>query len=129
MRRLVLASALVLLAVPACKHPGSAKLEGHWRGVRAEGVSPESQNAANAFAGATEIVARGDQIAISTPASKKQQSAYTVDAEDKTSLVIHTEKDGVNARETFTFGDDGKSMAWKVDERRTITFQRVPDPK
>jgi len=46
-RRIVLA--LAILAT-SCKHPGSAKLEGRWRGTRAEGVGPAVQEAANTFA-------------------------------------------------------------------------------
>lgn len=116
---------IALLALAGCKSAGSAKLEGRWRGQRADGVSPELQSQADAFASATEIIARGDQIAISTPANKGIQSAYVVDAEDKTSVVIHTEKDGPNARERFTFTSDGKSMTWKLDDRRGILFQKV----
>jgi len=120
------AIAIAFVAI-ACKHPGSAKLEGHWRGTRAEGVSPAAQDAANSFAMNTEITARGDKITISTPAGKGQQSTYVVDDENKTTVVLHTEKDGVNAKETLAFSEDGKSMVWRIGEGRSITFARVKD--
>jgi hypothetical protein len=122
------AAALVLLLhLVACKHPGSQKLEGRWRGTRAEGGPPDQQTNATAFATGTEIIARGDQIAVTTPAGKPIQATYFVDVEDARSVVIHTDKDGPGARETFTFTDDGKQMTWRVDQGqgRTITFQRV----
>ena len=123
MRNVALLS-LVVLAFVACKHPGSPKLEGRWRGTKADGVSGDAQNGANIFAMGTELVARGNQIAITTPAGKPQQGTYFVDSEEKNTVVIHTDKDGPQ-RETFTFSDDGKTMTWRLDERRSITFQRI----
>ena len=119
MRPLVLASILVLAG---CKHPGSLKLEGHWKGQNATGVPPESQINATIYAQGTEIIARGNQISISTPAAKNVTATYFVDKEDATSLVIHTDKD--NSSETFTF-QDAKTMTWKVDERRAILFKKL----
>ena len=130
MRTHVFAAALVLLAplalfASACKHAGSQKLEGRWKGTRAEGTSADQQLNANAFANATEIIARADQIAVTTPLSRPIQATYTVDSEDKNTVVIHTDKDGASSRETFTFSDDGNTMTWKVDPGRSITFTRV----
>jgi hypothetical protein len=105
-----------------CKHPGSQKLEGHWKGQNALGVSPEHQINANVYATGTEIVARGNQISISTPAAKNVTATYVVDKEDATSLVIHTDKD--NSSETFLFTDP-KTMQWKVDDRRVIVFKKI----
>jgi hypothetical protein len=124
MRTLVAAALLALLA-GGCKHAGSAKLEGRWRGMKADGVPAEQQVVANVFATGTEIIAKGDQIAVTTPVGKPVQGTYFVDSEDKNSVVIHTDKDGPSAHETFTFTDDGRMMTWKVDAIRTITFQRV----
>ena len=123
MRKLVLVAALAALS---CKPAGSSKLEGHWRGTRAEGAPVGSEDAANVFATSSEIIARGNQIAVSTPGSK-QQGTYFVDAEDKNTVVIHTDKDGPDAKETFTFGEDGKTMIWKLGEGRAIHFQKLPN--
>lgn len=105
-----------------CKHPGSQKLEGHWKGQTALGVAPEHQINANVYAAGTDIIARGNQISISTPATKNVTATYVVDKEDATSLVIHTDKD--NTSETFLF-TDAKTMQWKVDERRVIVFKKI----
>lgn len=128
MRKLVLAVAIAALSsAGGCKHPGSAKLEGHWRGTRAEGVGAAAQDAANAFATQTEITARGNVITVSTPQSKGQQGTYVVDDENKTTLVLHTDKDGPASRETFSFAEDGKTMTWRLDEGRSIVFQKLKD--
>jgi len=124
---LTLVAALAASAA-ACKRSsaGSAKLEGRWRGTRADGVTaPEAQLPATVFATGTEIIARGNQIAVTTPSGKPQQATYFVDSEEKNSVVIHTDKDGPAARETFMFSDDGKTMMWRIDERRSIVFQRI----
>lgn len=118
---------VLLLALAACKGGGSAKLEGRWRGVRADGVAPSTQEAANAFAAGTEIVARGDKVTISAPGSKGESSAYVIHEETKTTLVLHTERDGETAKETFAFSEDGKVMTWRLGEGRTVTFQKVKD--
>ena len=133
MRRIVLALILVggSLAVAAtgsgCKHAGSAKLEGRWRGTRAEGVSPQVQEAANTFATLTEITARGSIITITTPGGKGQQAPYVVDDEKGSIVVLHTERDGAANKETFQFGDDGKTMTWRLGEGRSIVFQKLKE--
>jgi hypothetical protein len=120
-------AACAALGTPAlgCKHSGSAKLEGRWRGTRAEGVPADKQAEANSFALATDLVARGNQIAITTPTRQPRQGTYVIDSEEKDTLVIHTDKDGPQ-RETFVFAPDGKTMTWRLDEKRSITFQRLP---
>ena len=130
MRKLVLAAGVAfatMLFASGCKHPGSQKLTGRWKGSKADGVSADQQMNANVFASGTEIIAKDDQIAVTTPIGKPVQATYTVDSEDKTSVTIHTDKDGPAQRETFTFSDDGNTMTWKVDpgSGRTITFARV----
>lgn len=127
MRPLLLAlsaAAAFALAGPlaGCKHPGSAKLEGHWKGQRAEGVSADALVSANVFAVGSEIVVKGNQITISTPTSKNVTATYFVDKEEPTTVVIHTDKDATS--ETFDFTDT-KTMSWRVDEKRSIVFKKV----
>lgn len=131
MRKLVLALAVgalsvALTATMGCRHPGS-KLEGHWRGTRAEGVGAGAQDAANAFATHTEILAKGASLTITTPGAAPQQASFVVDSENPTTVVVHTDKDGVDKKETFAFSDEGKTMVWRLGEGRTITFQRQKD--
>ena len=127
MRKLVLAlvigGALLGVSATGCKHP-SSKLEGHWKGTRADGVAAGAQDAANAFATHTEIVARGNAISISTPGSKGQQATFVVDSESPSVVLVHTEKDGPANKETFSFTEDGKTMTWRLGDGRTITFQK-----
>lgn len=120
--------AFALFACAGCGHKGSAKLEGHWKGTRAEGVGVNVQDAANAFATGSEITAKGNQIAISTPGSnpKKDSATYVIDDEQKTSLTLHTDKDGASNKETFAFADDGKTMSWKLGDGRAIVFAKQP---
>jgi hypothetical protein len=124
-RKLVLALTIAV-GVIGCKHPGSAKLEGRWKGTRADGVGPAAQDAANTFALGTEITARGNLITVQTPQSK-QQGTYVVDDENKTTVVLHTDKDGPANKETFAFADDGKTMTWRLGEGRTITFAKAKE--
>jgi len=120
MRQLVLA--FVVLA--ACtKHVGSAKLEGHWKGQKAEGIPDSVQLAGNTFALGTEIFAQNNQITIQTPSGRHPPTTYVIDKEDATTLVIHTDHD---APETFSFNAAGNVMVWKVDAQRSITFAKVP---
>ncbi len=127
MRRLALALALAIALAVGCKHPGSAKLEGHWRGTRADGVGGTAADAANNFALQTEIIARGNQITVTTPSTKGQQGTYVVDDENKTTVVLHTDKDGPANKETFHFTEDGKQMTWQLGEGRTIVFKKLKD--
>lgn len=122
MRKLVLIG--TLLALTGCPRKGSPRLEGHWRGIRAEGVDQAAQPAANAFATSTEIIAQGNQIAIQTQAGRSPTATYVVDKEDGPTLVIHTDRDP--ATETFTFNEKADLMIWRIDQAHTITFKRIP---
>jgi protein-disulfide isomerase len=110
------------MGVAACKRSGAARLEGHWKGTRADGVSADAQTAANAFATQTEIDVKGDVITVVTP-KEHQAGKYKVVKDDKTQVVIITDKDGADDAQTFTFVDD-KTMKWNVLEGKTITFVR-----
>ena len=115
-------AALLPFASAACKRAGSARLEGHWKGTRADGVPADVQWRANDFAAQTELDVKGDLITISFP-KDKQSGRYKVLEETKTTLVIVTDKDGPNDKQTFTFVDD-KTMKWTVLEGKTITFAK-----
>lgn len=126
----MVALGFVVAGTTSCKHPGSAKLEGHWRGTRAEGVTAAAQEAANTFATQTEIVAHGNLLTISTPqmpGAKGQQATYVVDDENKTTLVLHTDQDGPGNKETFGFGPDGKTMTWRLGDGQSIHFLKLKD--
>jgi hypothetical protein len=130
--KLVLAAAAAAVfasttSLVGCKSPGSAKLEGHWRGTRADGVDAAAQSAANTFATQTEITSRGNLITVSTPQSKGQLGTYMVDEENKTTVVLHTDKDGPASLETFSFNEDGKTMVWRLGEGRSIVFEKIKD--
>ena len=122
MLRHVLAVVTASSLVVACGHKGSARLEGRWKGTRADGVAPEAQQAANSFATQTEIDVKGDAITVITPRDK-QSGTYKVLKEDKSAVTIVTDKDGPDDAQVFTFVDD-KTMRWGVIEGKTITFTR-----
>ena len=114
------------LALVACHHGGSPRLEGRWHGVTADGVSADQQATADAFAGGFELEFRGDVIAMSMPKSDRQVGRFKVKKDDKgppAVVVIATEKDGPEDEDTFTFVDD-KTMKWSVLPGKTITLKR-----
>jgi hypothetical protein len=115
------------LGLGACGHSGSARLEGRWKGKSAEGVLPEAQAAANAFALETEIDFRGDEISVVT-GHDKQSGTYKVVHEDKGLVTIVTDKDGPNDAQTFSLVDD-KTLKWNVLDGKTITFARLANAK
>jgi hypothetical protein len=116
--------ALLALAIvgAACRPTGAARLEGKWKGIRAEGVAAEAQATANAFAAQMELEVKGENISVAT-VSGKHESKFRVVREDKSTLVIVTEKDGPDDKQTFTFVDD-RTVKWQVLEGKTITFAR-----
>lgn len=120
-----LVALLLLLSLLGCKHAGSARLEGRWRGIHVDGVTADLQAQADAFAVGTEIEVKGDDITIVTPASKvKQIGKYKVVKEDKSTLIFFTDGDGQNDAQTFNFIDD-RTVKWSVVEGKTITFRKL----
>ena len=120
--RVSMLGALALLALASCGGGGSTRLQGRWRGVRADGVSSEALAAANAFAVGTELEVKGDSITVTTP-KDKQTGRYKVMKQDKATLVITTDRDGPNDPQTFTFVDD-KTVRWAVLEGKSILFSK-----
>jgi hypothetical protein len=115
----------VLAAAPlvACGHSGSARLEGHWKGVRADGPTGDALARANDFATQTELDLRGDHITVTFPNQEPQSGRYRVLDETKQAVVLVTDKDGPNDKQTFSFVDD-KTIKWLVLEGKSITFVR-----
>jgi hypothetical protein len=126
--RASLAAMLLAVAVCAagCGGGGSSRLQGKWRGLRAEGVMPTTLAAANAFAAGMRLDVKGDAITVTTP-TDKQSGHYKVVKEDKTSVIITTDKDGPAEPQTFTFVDD-KTVRWAVDSGQTIVFGKQATP-
>lgn len=120
MRR-VAVLALVGAAALGCRG-GSPRLEGTWRGTRADGVGVDAQQAANAFAAQTTLTFRGDQVTITFP-SGSQTGKYKVVRDDKGVVVIETDKDGPKDPQTFVIEGD-KTLRWTVLDTKTITFVR-----
>jgi len=120
--RAVLFVLVLALGAVGCRPTGAARLEGKWRGVKAEGVAAESQGPANAFAAQMELEVKGENIAV-VSGKEKQEGKFKVVKEDKTTLVISTDKDGPDDKQIFTFVDD-RTMKWHVLEGKTITFTR-----
>jgi hypothetical protein len=122
--RIVRAALLCALACSmlGCHGDGAARLQGHWRGVRADGVSPDALGGATAFATGMELEVKGDSITITTP-KDKQTGRYKVVKQDKATLVITTDKDGPGDPQTFTFVDD-KTVRWAVLEGKSILFSK-----
>lgn len=109
-------------AVVACGGVGSVRLQGKWKGLRAEGVLPVALAAANTFAVGMSLEVKGDAITVTT-AKDKQSGHYKVVKEDKASLVITTDKDGPMEPQTFTFPDE-KTLKWAVADGQIIVFAR-----
>ena len=80
-------SCLVSL-LAACHGDGAARLQGKWRGVRAEGVAAEVAAGANTFAAGTALEVKGDAITVTTP---REQAVGPLQGrpEDKTSARHH----------------------------------------
>jgi hypothetical protein len=115
------------IAAMACRAPASSdRLEGHWVGVRAEGVSgltsAEARAAAQAFVTATEIDFRRNQITVTTPRGS-HTGRYDLIREDPRAVVIATDRDGPAAPQTFVFNADD-SIRWVLPDGKSILFER-----
>jgi hypothetical protein len=117
-RALLLAA--LTLGLLACGGGGSKRLQGKWHGLRAEGVAVASQASANAFATGMTLEVSGDSITVTTP-HDKQAGRYKVVKEDKSTLVLTTDKDGPKEPQTFTFVDE-KTVKWLVMDGELIVF-------
>jgi hypothetical protein len=117
------ASLVAALAwVAGCGGAGSARLQGKWKGQKAEGVVPAALASANTFAAGMLLEVKGDAITVTT-ARDRQAGRYKVIKEDPKTVVIATDKDGLGDPQTFTFPDD-KTLKWAVADGQTIVFAK-----
>lgn len=111
------------IALVACHKGGAARLEGHWTGQKATGLSAETQTAGTMFASEMTLDFHADTIVVKTE-HEKQTGHYRVVREDKDTVVIVTDDDGPNDEQTFTFEDGGKTLKWAVLKDKAIVFAK-----
>jgi hypothetical protein len=116
------ALAALVLVLAACGRSGCPRLEGRWRGVRAEGVGNESPVLANVFAQKTELEVKGDLMTLTTP-GETQSGRYRVVYENDTSVTITTDRDGPDSPQTFTF-EGPKALRWLAAQGESMVFAR-----
>lgn len=109
-------------AIVGCSGVGASRLQGHWRGVRADGVGGDVSAAANAFAASVSIDVRGDSMIV-TQGAHRQVGRYRVVQEDDTKLILTTDADGPLEPQTFVFVDTD-TMRWDVLAGKGIVFAR-----
>ena len=128
LRRAGVVLVAVVCAVAAGCGQGSSRLSGRWHGARAEGVTPDTLLAANAFAAKMQLEVDGDVMVVTT-ATAKQNCHYKIAREEKDKLVITTDKDGPKDELVFTF-IDAKTMRWVVTpDGKSIVFVKEEEPK
>jgi len=116
-------AALAAVSALACRGPtGSAQIEGHWIGVRAEGVNADAIAAASAFVTSTELEFRRTDITITT-AKETQFGRYQLLREDAHGVVITTDLDGPAHPQTFVLAGD-ETMRWILPEGKAIVFAK-----
>jgi hypothetical protein len=116
------AALLGVLLETACGRAGCPRLEGRWRGVRAERTSGETPPAAAAFARGTVLEVSGDTMRMTTP-NDTQFGHYRVVYENDSTVSLATDTDGPDLPQTFTFEGPG-SVRWLAAEGESIVFTK-----
>ena len=122
MRLRAVATLAFFVLLASCGKGGQARLQGHWKGIKATGVSDTVLSSANLYAANMELDFKGDQVKVIS-GSETQTGRYKIVREDKSSVVLTTDGDGPTDEQTFTF-DDEKTMKWTVTPGKTIQFQK-----
>jgi hypothetical protein len=119
MRSRAALAAFLLCSLSAC-HKGSAKLQGHWKGTRADGVPSDVQAQADQYGSQLDIEFKGDVMTVTSP-NGTATSKYKVTKEDKGSVTIITDADGTE--ESLAFESD-TTMKWTALPGKTITLTK-----
>lgn len=107
------------LVASGCKGSG-ARLEGKWRGDKAQGVPPRAQTAADGFASGVELEFKGDQVTV-IRAGERGQGKFRVVKDEPAAIVISTD----NPPATFTFAVvNDHTLKWAIAGEQSITLQR-----
>jgi hypothetical protein len=111
----------VVVALTACGSKGSARLEGSWKGVRAEGVQQYQQAAADSYAVGTAFEFKGKNVTLKSPKSSST-ARFHVEKDEGSTVVITTDKDAKDPQ-TFTFMDP-KTFRWSTAPGQSIVFAK-----
>jgi len=117
-----LACAAILVGIVACNKASAPKLEGRWRGIKAIGIDAEQVGAANLFASTMELEFKGDVVSVHT-GSDKQSAKFKVASDENKKVVITTDQDGPDDKQTLTFVDD-KTLDWTLAPGKAIEFSK-----
>ena len=129
MRRAAVFVLVLGFAVLGCQKTASERLLGKWHGTKADGVVSDVQVSANDAARSMELEFKKDVVTIRPAKDKDPLTArYFVLREDRCSVVVVTEKYGARDEQTITLDSDDV-MRWQVLQGKTITFERVAEPK
>jgi hypothetical protein len=120
----LLGVALVAAALTACgsKDKAAARLEGSWKGVRVEGLPAPLKASGDSYATALRIDIKGHDLILASPKGE-QKSAFKVVSNETKTFVIVTEKDGVDAPQTFVLENE-TTLKWQVDPTKQIVFTK-----
>ena len=112
-----------------CQKTASERLVGKWHGIKAEGVVPEAQQAANEAATGIDVEFKKDVVMIKPARDRDPMtSPYVVLKEDRRSVIVVTEHDGARDEQTLTLDTDDL-MRWQVLPGKTVTVERVGGDK
>jgi hypothetical protein len=113
----------VVVALAGCGSKGSARLEGTWKGVRAEGVLPYQQGPANTYAAGTSFEFKGDNVAMKSPKTSWATRYKVEKDEGSTVIIVSVGEKETGEPQTFTFVDP-KTFRWSTAPGQSIVFAK-----
>jgi hypothetical protein len=117
---------LCLTLLSACKG-GSPRLEGHWKGAKAEGVPVEQEAAATQYAQSLELWFKGDSLTVQS-AGAKRAGNFKVVKDEPDQVTIKSTFANVEQQEVFVIVD-ANTVRWTVAQGRMVSLKKTAATK
>jgi hypothetical protein len=117
---------LCLSLLGACKS-GSPRLEGHWKGAKAEGVPAEQEAAATQYAQSLEMWFKGDTLTVQSGGTKRAGN-FKVVKEEPDQVTIKSVFANVEQQEVFVMVD-ANTVRWTVAQGRMVSLKKSATTK
>lgn len=119
--------ALVCLTLLGACKSGSPRLEGHWKGAKAEGVPIEQEAAATQYAQSLELWFKGDSLTVQS-AGTKRAGNFKVVKDEPDQVTIKSSFAGVEQPEVFVIVD-ANTVRWTVAQGRMVSLKKTAATK
>lgn len=121
----MLQTLVLSLLLVGCGHPAERKLEGRWRGRSVQNFAMVELAAATGWACSTTFEFADHRLTVTIPAEDPKSGPFEVLSYHDGKVALGVKRTDGSVDRLNLILDDTRSMRWQLDDKRTVTMQRI----